>query len=124
MKVCVTAQGNTLDSEVDPRFGRALWFIVVDTETGEYEAVENANVGAAGGAGISSAQAVLEKGVEVVITGNCGPNAFSVLDRAGVKVITGAGGTVRDAVERFKRGELKPSSGPSVGGKFGMAGGA
>ena len=122
MRVAVSSTGRDLDSAVDPRFGRCPYFIVVDTETMAFEAVPNTSIGAAHGAGIQAAQLVTSRGVKAVLTGNVGPNAFSALSAAGVQVATGAAGTVRDAVERFKRGELSASGGPTVGGHFGLGG--
>ena len=120
MKICITAQGNTLDSNVDPRFGRCQYFIIIDTDTMEFEAVENSSVAASGGAGIVSGQLVSSKGVKVVLTGNVGPNAFQTLRAAKIDVITGVSGSIKEAVERYKKGELKPTQGPSVDSKFGM----
>jgi predicted Fe-Mo cluster-binding NifX family protein len=119
MKVAVTSRGSTLDDEVDPRFGRAQKFLVVDTDTGDSEAVDNRqNLEAAQGAGIQAARIVSEHGAEVVITGHCGPNAFRTLSVAGIKVVIGADGTVKDAVEKFKSGELKPTEGADVRGHW------
>ncbi|MGQ9465634.1 MAG: NifB/NifX family molybdenum-iron cluster-binding protein [bacterium] len=109
MKICVTAEENNLDAQVDPRFGRCAYFIIVDPENLEFEAVQNSNLDAGGGAGIQSGQLVASKQVKAVITGNVGPNAFQTLQSAGIELITGVSGKVRDAVERFKKGELKPS---------------
>ena len=120
MKVCVTAMGNNLDAEVDPRFGRSQYFIFVDTDTMAFEAVENTAVAAPGGAGIQAAQTVVNKGADVLISGNIGPNAFQVLSNAGVKVATGAYGTVREAIEMYKNGKLNVSGGSTVGAHAGM----
>ena len=76
MKIAISATGLTLEDEVDPRFGRCQHFIVADTETKEFEALDNSSATAAGGAGISAAQMIAGKGVEAVLTGNCGPNAY------------------------------------------------
>jgi predicted Fe-Mo cluster-binding NifX family protein len=94
MKVAVTSTGKTLDSQVDVRFGRAAFFVIIDTETSDFTAVENENVAAAGGAGISSAKLVIDAGAQAVLTGNCGPNAQSTLSAAGVKLYTGATGAL------------------------------
>ena len=94
MKVAISSTGRPLDSEVDRRFGRAAFFVVVDSKTMEYEALDNANAAAAGGAGIGSAKTVVDSGAEAVLTGNCGPNAERVLRAAGVKLYTGVTGTV------------------------------
>ena len=120
MKIAVTSTGKTLDSQVDPRFGRAACFIIVDTETMDFSAIENENVAAGGGAGISSAKVVIDAGAEAVLTGNCGPNAERTLTAAGVKLYTGATGTVAEAVELFKGGKLTEAAGPNVQPHFGM----
>lgn len=107
MKVAITSQGEKMDSMVDERFGRARWFIVVDTETGEYQAVSNEqNLNASHGAGIQAAENVCRYGVEAVITGHCGPKAFRALNAAGIKIFTGAEGTVSETLDKFKKGEL------------------
>jgi predicted Fe-Mo cluster-binding NifX family protein len=120
VKVAISSTGPSLDSQVDPRFGRCPYFIIVEADTMDFEAVENPNVMAMGGAGIQSAQLVANKGAEVVLTGNCGPNAFQTFSAAGVKIVVGVVGTVKDAVERFKRGELQTTTQPSVASHFGM----
>jgi predicted Fe-Mo cluster-binding NifX family protein len=120
MRICVSASANSLDASVDPRFGRCPYFIIVDSETLQFEAVPNPASGAVGGAGIEAAQIIASKGAKVVITGNVGPNAFQALSAAGIKIITGAYGTVREVVEKYRRGELKETSSPTVGGHFGM----
>ena len=120
MKIAVTSTGKTLDSEVDPRFGRAAYFIIVDTETTDFNVIENENIAAAGGAGISSARTVTDAGAEAVLTGNCGPNAERTLTTAGVKLYTRATGTVAEAIELFKSGKLTKAAGPNVQPRFGM----
>jgi len=120
MKVCVSAVAGGLDAQVDPRFGRCPYFLIVDSLTMEFEAVPNIASGSMSGAGIQAAQTVASKGVKVLITGNVGPNAFQALSAAGIKVVTGAFGTVREAIERYKRGELRETGAPTVGGHFGM----
>jgi len=119
MKICVTAQGNTLKSPVDPRFGRCRYFIIYDIDPAQFQAVENAQADFAGGAGIQSAQLIAGKGVAAVLTGNVGPNAFRTLDAAGIRIYTGVTGTVAEAVQSYKDGKLNSSSGPSVGSHFG-----
>jgi len=119
MKVAVTATGQDTASSVDPRFGRAQWVLVVDTETKAVEVLDNsAGVSAASGAGVQAAERVARAGVEYLLTGHCGPNAFRALDAAGIKVVTGVEGTVKEALERLARGELKPSRGADVGGHW------
>ena len=103
MKVAVTAQGGELSSELDPRFGRAKWFVVVDTDTDTVEAIDNSSgLNASSGAGIASGQRVADTGAETVITGHCGPNAERVLTQAGIRIVERTGGTVAEAVEWFK----------------------
>ena len=120
MKIVITATGKTMDSPVDQRFGRAAYFVVVDTETMDFAVIDNENVAAAGGAGISSAKAVIDAGAEAVLTGNCGPNAERTLTAAGAKLYTGVTGTVAEAVELFKGGKLTEAAGPSVQEHFGV----
>ncbi len=119
MKVVVSSSGKTLDDSVDLRFGRAKQFLVVDTDTGEVRVVDNnQNVEAMQGAGIQAAQTVASESPEYVITGHCGPKAFSVLRAAGVGVITGFEGSVREAVEALKQGRLKASDAADVQGHW------
>ena len=118
MKVAVSAIGTVLDSEVDPRFGRCKYLIFIDPTTMEFEAVENS--AAAGGAGIATAQLVASKGAQVVLTGNCGPNAYNVLSTAGIKVFTGVAGKVKDAVQSFKEGKYKAGAQPNAAQHSGL----
>ena len=120
MRICITSQGDSLDSTVDPRFGRCQYFIIVDSDTLEFEAVENPSVAAGGGAGIQSGQLVANKTVKALLTGNVGPNAFQTLQAAGIDVITGVSGSIKEVVEKYKKGDLKPVEGPSVSSKFGL----
>jgi predicted Fe-Mo cluster-binding NifX family protein len=120
MKICVSAVANSLDAQLDPRFGRCPYFVIVDSESMQFEAIPNMASGATGGAGIQAAQIIANNGVKVVITGNVGPNAFQALSAAGIKIVTGAFGTVREAVEKYKKGELRETGAPTVGGHFGM----
>jgi predicted Fe-Mo cluster-binding NifX family protein len=122
MKICVTATANSLDAQIDPRFGRCSYLVIVDSETMQFEAIPNMAAGAAGGAGIQAAQTIANKSVKLLITGNVGPKAFQALSAAGIEVTTGAFGTVREAVEKYKRGELSKTGAPTVGGHFGMGG--
>ena len=124
MIICVSAAAASLDAEVDPRFGRCAYFVLVDSETMRFETLPNVDAGAMHGAGVQAAQTVANKGVGVVITGNVGPNAFQVLSAAGIKIITGANGTVRQVIEKHKGGKLNPSTDlPNVSAHFGMGGG-
>ena len=120
MKIGITAQGPELTSAVDPRFGRARYFVVVDTDTGSFSAHNNdQNLNAPQGAGIQAARNVAELDVEAVVTGHCGPKAFATLSAAGVKIYPGANGlTVAEAVEKFKSGALTEASGADVDGHW------
>jgi len=121
MKIAISSTGYDLDAEVDQRFGRCRYFIIVDPDNMKFETVDNSGAQVGGGAGIATAQMITGKGVEAVLTGNCGPNAFQVLSAAGIKVITGVSGKVQDTVRDYKAGSLQPTSQPNVPGHFGMA---
>jgi len=120
MKICVTANASGLDAQIDPRFGRCSYFVIVDSETMKFKAIPNMAASAMSGAGIQAAQTVVSRGVKVLITGNVGPNAFQALSAAGIKIVTGAFGTVKEVVEKYRRGELKETNMPTVRGHFGM----
>jgi len=107
MLLGITAQGNNPDAAVDPRFGRCRYFWIVDTVSGQQEILENPNGQNSGGAGIQSAQLMVSKSVEAVLTGNIGPNASQVLTPAGIKIYTGITGKVTEVIDRFKSGDLK-----------------
>ncbi len=120
MKLAISAKGKTLDSEIDPRFGRSGYFLIVDSDTLVFEAIENKqNLHLPQGAGIQASQTVVEKGAQVLLTGNCGPKAFKVLQAARVKVAVGLSGTVREGVERFKKGEIPFAEAANVEGHWG-----
>ncbi len=112
MKVAVSAAGGSLEAQVDPRFGRCPYFVIVDIDTMAFEAIPNISAGAMSGAGIQAAQAIAKKGVQAVITGSVGPNAYQALSAAGIRIFIGAFGTVRDAVESFKNGRLQEATIP------------
>jgi predicted Fe-Mo cluster-binding NifX family protein len=119
MKVAVTSQGPDLSSPVDPRFGRARYFLVVDTDSGEFTAHDNTtNVNAVQGAGIQAGRAVVDLNVAAVITGHVGPKAFGALEAGGIKAYPGASGTVKEAVEAFKAGRLQPADKANVEGHW------
>ena len=125
MKIAVSSSGQTLDDSVDARFGRCAYFLVIDPDTLEFEPIQNPNIALGHGAGIQSAQLLANKGVTVVLTGNCGPNAFQTFAAAGIQVITGVAGQVQEAVRMYKSGAMAGASGPNVQGHFGtgMGGG-
>ncbi|MHA1771116.1 MAG: NifB/NifX family molybdenum-iron cluster-binding protein [Candidatus Thorarchaeota archaeon] len=110
-KLCITSTGPTLDAPVDPRFGRCAYFIFVDSDTLAFEAVPNEAAMSAGGAGIRASQYVASKGVDVVITGSVGPNAFPALQSSGIQILLHTGGTVQQAIEQYNQGSLSSPSG-------------
>lgn len=119
MKVAVTALGPTADDAVDERFGRAHFVLVIDTESGDVQSIDNAeHRNALQGAGIGAAELVAGTGVDAVITGHLGPKAFSALDAAGIVGYDGAGRTAREAVDAFVAGKLERLSeaGPAHAG--------
>ncbi len=122
MKVAVSSSGTDLSSQLDPRFGRCAYFIIVDLDSMTFEAILNTAVGSAHGAGIQAAQLVASRGVKVVLTGNIGPNAYNALSASKIQIVIDVSGTVGEAVEMFKRGELQATGRPNVGGHFGMGG--
>jgi len=123
MKIAISATGPSIDDQVDARLGRARVFIIVETDTMEFNAIENPNINAGGGAGIQSAQMLAQKDVKVILTGNCGPNAFQVFGAAGVQVIVGVSGIIREAVEQYKNGAFSQASQHNVASHSGMGGG-
>jgi len=123
MKIAFSSTGMDLNSDIDPRFGRCAYFLFVNPDDLTFEAIENDSMSLGGGAGIQSGQFIASKGANVVITGNVGPNASRTLNAAGVEVIVGVSGSIRDAVEQYKRGELSPTTQASVPDHFGMGGG-
>ena len=120
MKICVSAVSSSLDAQVDPRFGRCPYLVIVDDETMQFEAIPNVASDAMGGAGVQAAQTIVGKGVKVLITGSIGPNAFQALSAAGIKIMTGASGTVREVIEKYKKGELKETNAPTATGHLGV----
>ena len=120
MKICVTSTGTDLNAGVDQRFGRCQYFLIVDKETMEVKAISNDSALSSGGAGIQAAQIVTKQDVEAVITGNIGPNAFQILQAAGIKVFTGAEGTIKDAIEHYKNGTLNQTGSANVESHSGL----
>ena len=124
MKVAVSSNGDSLETQLDPRFGRCAFFLVVNPDDMSFEAFNNESAAQKGGAGIQAAQFLASQGVDAVITGNCGPNAVQTLSAAGVELFAGQAGTVKEVVERFKMGNLGPTSEATVDSHFGMGAGA
>ena len=141
MKIAVSSYGKDLNSQIDPRFGRCAYFLIVNTDDMSFEAFENKGVSLSGGAGIQAGQFVVSKGAEAVITGNCGPKAVQTLSAAGVELFTGHTGSVIEALEKYKSTDLTSpgkvksdeyqgksgpaeyTQGPSSGRGLGMGGG-
>ena len=119
MRVAISAQGESLEALVDSRFGRAAKFLLVDTDTMSLQVIENTqSLNLARGAGIQAAQNVIPHKPDVVLTGNCGPKAFKVLQAAGVKVALGVKGKIRDALQDFVEGKLQPADEANVEGHW------
>ncbi len=119
MKIAVSAVGNQLESIMDQRFGRAAYFLIADSETLKFEAIDNTAAASAGGVGIISAQTMVDKGVEAVITGNVGPNAMNVLNTAEIPIYRGTLSSVRQNIEKFNKGTLEKIDN-AVPSHFGM----
>lgn len=122
MRIAISASSPDLSSPVDPRFGRCPYFLFVDPESMEFEAIENPNISSASGVGIQSAQLVAEKGATAVLTGSCGPNAFQTLQAAGVEVIIGVSGTIQEAVAHYKSGQVQATAQANVPSHSGIGG--
>lgn len=119
MIIAVTSQGKDLTGEIDPRFGRAKYFLLVDSKTMDFQVAENhQSLDLPQGAGIQAAQNVANHEPEVVLTGNCGPKAFKTLKAAGVKVVVGVSGKIEDAIQTYLRGELEHAKDANVEGHW------
>ncbi len=121
MKICISSTGKDLSSQIDPRFGRCAYFMIIQTDNMGMEVFENEYKSLGGGAGIQSAGFVHSKGVTAVLTGNCGPNAMKVFSENSIKAFTGQAGVIKDVVEKFKKGQLIASVNPTVDEKSGMS---
>ncbi len=119
MKVAVSSTGKELTAQLDPRFGRCGYFIIVETDDMSFEAFGNESAALGNGAGIQSAAFVSSKGARVVLTGNCGPKAIQALSAGGLEVFTGQAGTIGDVVEKYKKGSLKSTTEATVSEKSG-----
>ena len=122
-KICITAQGPTLEAPVDPRFGRCANFIFVDPTTLKFEALANPGAMAGGGAGIQAAQFVVDHQAQVVLTGHVGPNAYHALNSGGVEIYTGISGSVHDAIKQYQNQKLVKASSSTAPAHTGMGGG-
>ncbi len=119
MKICLTSTSDNLEAQIDPRFGRCAYLLIVDPETMEFEVVSNMAAASGGGAGIQAAQTIANSDVKVLITGNVGPKAFKALSAASIEIMMVNSGSVREVVEKFKKGELQRVGSPTVGEHFG-----
>jgi predicted Fe-Mo cluster-binding NifX family protein len=119
MKIAISSTGKDLDSQIDPRFGRAAYILVVDLADETVEVLENSeNANAFKGAGIQAAATVADCGADVLLTGFCGPNAFRTLAAAGVKVVNNMSGTVKDALQEFNNGRFSFAEDANVEGHW------
>ena len=115
MKIAITSTGKTLDSPLDPRFGRAQYILIMEQDGSLVEAVDNSQgFNALSGAGIQAGKLLADRKVDVLITGHCGPNAFRTLQAAGIKVVVDQSGTVKEALERFQSGKVAFSGQPNA----------
>ena len=120
MKIAISSSGQDLAAQLDPRFGRCRYFLIIETDTMSFEIFDNANADRGGGAGIQAAQFIAAKGARALITGHCGPNAMQALSAAGVQVCIGQSGTVQELVDNFKNGQLTPTTEANPSPQAGM----
>jgi predicted Fe-Mo cluster-binding NifX family protein len=123
MKIAVSSIGTDLDALIDPRFGRCAYFLLIETDDMSFEVFDNQSISLGGGAGIQSAQFISSKGAKAVITGNCGPNAVKTLAAAGIEAFLGNTGIIKEALQKFKNGELISSNSANASEYIGMADG-
>lgn len=119
MKIAIPANGNNAESMIDARFGRSPWFLIFDSETSTWQAIENSpDLQAVQGAGIQSAETIIQNGATALLTPHCGPKAFRVLQAAGIEVYLGVSGKVADALAEFQSGGLTSASAADVEGHW------
>jgi len=119
MKIALPVTSDKVEDQMNRTFGRAPKFMIYETQTDAFEMVDNAqNLNAAQGAGTQSAQNVASSGAKAIICKNCGPNAYQVLTAAGIEIYIAESGTVKENIEKFKKGELKSSSSANVEGHW------
>ena len=122
MKLAISSSGQDLAAQLDPRFGRCRYFLLIETDTMNLEVFDNDNAALGGGAGIQSAQLIAAKGAKALITGHCGPNAMQTLFAAGVQVYLGQVGTVQGLVDKYKNGQLTPTTEANASAHAGTGG--
>jgi predicted Fe-Mo cluster-binding NifX family protein len=115
MKIAVSASGQDLEAQIDQRFGRCDYFLIIDTDTMETQGFPNDHNSQTSGAGVQAAGFVIDKGAAAVLTGSCGPKAMDVFNAQNIPVYTGHAGNVRQAVEAFKKAPSGTSGAPSTG---------
>lgn len=114
MKICISACGKDLNSEVDPQFGRCNYFVIIDPDIGSVTSIKNPGSEASGGAGIRAAEAIAGAGVDTLLTGSVGPNSFSILSEAGIETCSGIKGTVAFALREYQAGKLAVLESPNA----------
>ena len=124
MKMAVSSAGQSLDAQLDPRFGRCQWFLVIETDDMQFEVLENSSANLGSGAGIQAAQLVASRGAEALITGYCGPKAVKTLQAAGIKLYQGLSGKIGDLVQDYLQGKLVADTRPNVPAHSGSGMGA
>ena len=122
MKIAISSSGQDLAAQLDPRFGRCRYFLIIETDSMGFEVFDNDNAALGGGAGIQAAQFIAAKGAKAVITGHCGPNAMQTLSAAGIQVYVGQAGTVQGLVDKFKNGRLTPTTEANASAHAGTGG--
>jgi len=123
MKIAVSSSERDLSAQIGPRFGRCAYFVIVETDDMSFEVFNNESIALGGGAGIQAAQFVASKGAGAVLTGNCGPNAVQTLGASHVEIFVGQSGTVKEAIEKYKRGDMTSTKAANVADHYGMGGG-
>jgi predicted Fe-Mo cluster-binding NifX family protein len=118
MKIAISSKGTKLEENMDLRFGRAEYFIIYDLEKDEFQAIENKGYTASGGAGIASAQQLIDEDIDIVISGNFGPNAYNLLNSSEIKMYKGEEISIKELIENYKSGKLEEikTAGPSQKG--------
>jgi len=119
MRICISAEGKTSDSNVDQRFGRCKYFMFIDIDSMKFEIVENNNINNSEGAGVKAGQLVVSKEIGALLTGNIGPNACQIVNSASIEIYTGIKGKISDVVKDFQSGKFKKTSLPNVDSKAG-----
>jgi predicted Fe-Mo cluster-binding NifX family protein len=119
MKIAITCTKNEIDADVDQRFGRAPYFLIYNIDDDSFEFIENTqSLNLPQGAGVQAVKTVLDKGVNAVLTGHCGPNAFTALSKANIKIFLNVKGTLKDAFQAFKNRQLEEATTPDVEGHW------